>query len=89
MLETTSVIEQSVRITFWIEKSGNAVLALGDEEDPIEPFSRLARTRCSPIDQIRPIPVEKSAESQTVPPGAGEIGHPYAGISGGRSSGPS
>jgi hypothetical protein len=33
--------------------------------------------------------MEKSAESQTVSPGTGEIGHTHARISGGRSSGPS
>lgn len=79
---------QSV-VTFWIEKPCNAVLALSDAEDPLEPFPWLERTRRSPVDQVRSIPVHKSAESQSVPPGTGEIAHPYARVSRGRSSGPS
>lgn len=38
--------------TFRIEKPRNAILALRDVEDPIEPLSWLTSTSTFPIDQI-------------------------------------
>lgn len=49
-------------LTFGIEKPRNAVLALGDVKYLMESFTRLIRPRCSPIYEIRAVPVQKSTE---------------------------
>lgn len=76
-------------ITFGIEKPRNAILALRDVEDPIEPLSWLTGTCASPIDQVWPVSMYQGTERQTVPPGTGEVRDAYTGITRRRSSCPS
>ena len=80
---------RSVNVTFGIEKPRNAVLALGDVKDLVEPFAGLVGSGRPPVDEIGTISVEQGAERQAVPPRAGEVRHTDSWVTCGRTPGPS
>lgn len=62
-----------VILTFWIQKPGDTVLLLGNEEHRLQTFPGPLAAHSAPVDEVRPVSVDDRAEGQAVSPGLGEV----------------